>query len=574
MIRLWRMMSTKKVGLILLLTLLEATSFLLLPTLASDALNRSAGASSQGPVLIIGTIMALATIVAIVLGVIATRLSAQESQGLGNSLRKSLFKKVLSFSQEELVQFQTSTLLTRTTNDVMQIQMVTMMMLRLIIMSPLIMIVSFFFAFQRESQLAWIFAITLPLIILFASIVLKFASPVFRSTQKKTDRLNKVFREGLTGIRVIRAFGTTHYEEKRFDDANKDFRDTIILANSILALILPGMLLVICVANTLIFTNGSHLIAANKMEIGNLIAFIQYGVQVLFSVLQMAMILFFLPRAQVSAERILEIMDTDIKIQDQQEALDFPTDKPVTLSFSNVDFCFPGAQRPALEGINFKAKAGDTIAVIGGTGSGKTTLAKLLPRLYDTTAGEIKINGHNIKAYKQAELRKHIGYAPQNALLFHGTIASNVRYGKPEASEEDIWDALNIAQAEFVDNLPEKLDSRVEQRGQNFSGGQRQRLSIARAIVGQPAIYIFDDSFSALDYQTDYQLREALRPLAQNAITMIIAQRVNTVMNADQILVLDNGKIVGAGTHEELKANNKIYKDIVHSQMKGGDDDE
>lgn len=574
MIRLWRMMSTKKVGLILLLTLLEATSFLLLPTLASDALNRSAGASSQGPVLIIGTIMALATIVAIVLGVIATRLSAQESQGLGNSLRKSLFKKVLSFSQEELVQFQTSTLLTRTTNDVMQIQMVTMMMLRLIIMSPLIMIVSFFFAFQRESQLAWIFAITLPLIILFASIVLKFASPVFRSTQKKTDRLNKVFREGLTGIRVIRAFGTTHYEEKRFDDANKDFRDTIILANSILALILPGMLLVICVANTLIFTNGSHLIAANKMEIGNLIAFIQYGVQVLFSVLQMAMILFFLPRAQVSAERILEIMDTDIKIQDQQEALDFPTDKPVTLSFSNVDFCFPGAQRPALEGINFKAKAGDTIAVIGGTGSGKTTLAKLLPRLYDTTAGEIKINGHNIKAYKQAELRKHIGYAPQNALLFHGTIASNVRYGKPEASEEDIWDALNIAQAEFVDKLPEKLDSRVEQRGQNFSGGQRQRLSIARAIVGQPAIYIFDDSFSALDYQTDYQLREALRPLAQNAITMIIAQRVNTVMNADKILVLDNGKIVGAGTHEELKANNKIYKDIFHSQMKGGDDDE
>lgn len=574
MIRLWRMMSTKKVGLILLLTLLEATSFLLLPTLASDALNRSAGASSQGPVLIIGTIMALATIVAIVLGVIATRLSAQESQGLGNSLRKSLFKKVLSFSQEELVQFQTSTLLTRTTNDVMQIQMVTMMMLRLIIMSPLIMIVSFFFAFQRESQLAWIFAITLPLIILFASIVLKFASPVFRSIQNKTDGLNKVFREGLTGIRVIRAFGTTHYEEKRFDDANKDFRDTIILANSILALILPGMLLVICVANTLIFTNGSHLIAANKMEIGNLIAFIQYGVQVLFSVLQMAMILFFLPRAQVSAERILEIMDTDIKIQDQQEALDFPTDKPVTLSFSNVDFCFPGAQRPALEGINFKAKAGDTIAVIGGTGSGKTTLAKLLPRLYDTTAGEIKINGHNIKAYKQAELRKHIGYAPQNALLFHGTIASNVRYGKPEASEEDIWDALNIAQAEFVDKLPEKLDSRVEQRGQNFSGGQRQRLSIARAIVGQPAIYIFDDSFSALDYQTDYQLREALRPLAQNAITMIIAQRVNTVMNADKILVLDNGKIVGAGTHEELKANNKIYKDIFHSQMKGGDDDE
>ena len=574
MIRLWRMMSTKKVVLILLLTLLEATSFLLLPTLASDALNRSAGASSRGPVLIIGTSMALATIVAIVLGVIATRLSAQESQGLGNSLRKSLFKKVLSFSQEELVQFQTSTLLTRTTNDVMQIQMVTMMMLRLIIMSPLIMIVSFFFAFQRESQLAWIFAITLPLIILFASIVLKFASPVFRSIQKKTDRLNKVFREGLTGIRVIRAFGTTHYEEKRFDDANKDFRDTIILANSILALILPGMLLVICVANTLIFTNGSHLIAANKMEIGNLIAFIQYGVQVLFSVLQMAMILFFLPRAQVSAERILEIMDTDIKIQDQQEALDFPTDEPVTLSFSNVDFCFPGAQRPALKGINFKAKAGDTIAVIGGTGSGKTTLAKLLPRLYDTTAGEIKVNGHNIKAYKQAELRKHIGYAPQNALLFHGTIASNVRYGKPEASEEDIWDALNIAQAEFVDDLPEKLDSRVEQRGQNFSGGQRQRLSIARAIVGQPAIYIFDDSFSALDYQTDYQLREALRPLAQNAITMIIAQRVNTVMNADQILVLDNGKIVGTGTHEELKANNKIYKDIVHSQMKGGDDDE
>lgn len=512
--------------------------------------------------------MVVVTLVAIVIGIFSTRLSAQESQGLGNTLRKKLFEKIMSFSGQELSFFGTSTLITRTTNDVMQIQLVTMLMLRLIIMSPIVMIVSFFFAYQREAQMAWVFAITIPAIAIGVGLILRKASPIFRSIQKKTDRLNQIFREGLTGMRVIRAFDTTGYEEERFDEANLDFRNTSIRANTTLALMLPTMIIVMGISNVLIFTQGTQLIASGTMDIGNLVAFIQYGVQMLISILQVAMLFFFLPRAEVSAERILEVLDTELHIQDPVVAESLDDADQVRLELKDVAFGFKGAERDAVCHINIKAKPGDTLAIIGGTGSGKTTIANLISRLYEATSGEVLLNGKDIRSLTQKELRENIGFAPQQAILFSGTIRSNLQYGNPEASDEDMWHALSIAQADFV----EDLDRRVEAGGRNLSGGQRQRLSIARAIVSQPNIYIFDDSFSALDFKTDAKLRAALEPETKDAILIIIAQRVNTVMNADEIMVLDNGRIVGRGSHEELLETNALYQDIVSSQTKGADE--
>lgn len=565
MIRIWKMMNRRRLVIITLLIFLEAFGFLVLPTLAAEILNTATLETGAETIRNIGAIMVAVTLAAIVIGIFSTRLSAQESQGLGNTLRKKLFEKIMSFSGQEMSNFGTSTLITRTTNDVMQIQLVTMIMLRLIIMSPVVMIVSFFFAYQREAQLAWVFAITLPLIAVGVGLILKKASPIFRSIQKKTDRLNQIFREGLTGMRVIRAFNTTGYEEERFDEANVDFRDTSIRANTTLALMLPVMIIVMGISNMLIFTQGTQLIASGLMDIGNLIAFIQYGVQILISVLQVAMLFFFLPRAEVSAERILEVLDMDLHIEDPVTAESLDDADQVFLELRDVGFGFKGAERDAVCDIHIEAKPGDTLAIIGGTGSGKTTIANLISRLYEATSGQVLLNGIDIRSLTQKELRENIGFAPQQAILFSGTIRSNLQYGNPQADDEDMWHALSIAQADFVENL----DQRVEAGGRNFSGGQRQRLSIARALVSRPNIYIFDDSFSALDFKTDAKLRVALEPETEDAILIIIAQRVNTVMDADEILVLDSGRIVGRGSHEELLETNALYQDIVSSQMKG-----
>lgn len=571
MLRIWKLMDTKTIIKIVLLIAFEATGFLLLPTLSSIILNESAAGADVSTVWSIGAIMLLFNLLAFIVATYSTKMSAKESQGLGDILRKKIFNRIMSFSQEDLSKFGTSTLITRTTNDVMQIQLVTMLMLRLIIMSPIVMIVSTIFAYQREPQLAWVFAITLPVMSIFLLIIFKFANPIFRSMQGKTDRLNQVFREGLTGIRVIRAFNTTYYEENRFDDANSDFRDTAIRANTILALMMPTMMLTLGLSNVLTFSNGAQLIVNGTMGVGDLIAFSQYGVQILISVLQIAMLFFFIPRAQVSAERVLRVIDTEPTIKDDKETVSLQLEDEVQLAFEDVDFGFPEAERPAVQNINFTAQKGETIAIIGGTGSGKTTIGNLIPRLYEATKGAVKINGVDIKDVSQKELRRFIGFAPQKALLFSGTIRSNLQYGKPDATEEEMWHALSVAQADFVKGLEDGLDSRVEQGGGNFSGGQRQRLSIARAIINQPSIYVFDDSFSALDFETDAKLRQALAPETKDAITVIIAQRVNTVINADKILVTDNGEIVGQGTHEELLESNALYQDIVNSQTKGDD---
>lgn len=570
MLKIWQRLNKQKIFFIFLLIFAEVTLFLILPSMAADILNISSLQGNRDQVYSIGIWMLIANATTIFLAILSTRMSAKESQGLGNELRKALFAKIMAFSKKDISQFGTSTLLTRTTNDIMQIQFVTMMVIRLIIMSPVIMIVSAFFAYQREPQLAWVFAITLPLILLALVVLFKYANPIFRSIQKKTDNLNKVFREGLTGIRVIRAFNTTDYEEKRFDDINSDFRDTAIRAYTLLALILPLMFGIIGISNVLIFMGGSRLIQVGDMETGTLIAFVQYAVQVLMSVLQIAMMLFFIPRAEVAAERVNEILEAAVSIMDPENPISLDC-KPLSLEFDNVYFGFEGAERNAVENVNFRAEPGDVIAIIGGTGSGKSTLANLMTRLYDATSGRVLFNGVDVKEVSQADLRSRIGFAPQKALLFSGTIRSNLQYGNDQATDDLMWQALETAQADFVKSLPKGLDSRVEQGGNNFSGGQKQRLSIARAIVSQPDLYIFDDSFSALDFKTDAKLRAALRPLTYEAITIIIAQRVNTVVDADTILVIDNGKIVGQGSHDELKASNQVYQDIIDSQMRGED---
>lgn len=569
MIRLIKMMDRKKLFLIITLIFLEVAGFLLLPTLAADILNASALSDNVQRVNMIGGMMLIVNVLTIGLAFASVYFTAKETQGLGNRLRKMIFDRVMNWSREDMTEFGTSTLITRTTNDIMQLQMVTMMMLRMIIISPVVMIVSTFFAYQRESQLAWVFTITLPLILIAVALIFKKASPIFKTIQSKLDRLNQVFREGLTGIRVIRAFNTTKIENERFDEANRDYRDTAIRAFTILNLMLPVMLFMVGLSNVLIFTNGTTLIANNQMQVGDLIAFVQYGVQILMSVLQVSMLLFFIPRSEVSAERVFEVIDKAPSIIDPENPKTIPATTDLNLRFKDVDFGFPNAERPAVEGIDFKVNKGETLAIIGGTGSGKTTIANIIPRLYEVTNGEVLLNGVDIREITQADLRHRIGYAPQNARLFSGTIRSNMQYGKEDATDEEIWHALEVAQGDFVKTLEEGLDSRVEQGGTNFSGGQRQRLSIARAIVAKPDIYIFDDSFSALDFKTDANLRAALKPETKDSISIIIAQRVNTVVNADQILVLENGSIAGQGTHKELLENNEVYRDIVESQMKG-----
>lgn len=570
MLKIWRKMNGKRVTIILALILFEALMFLLFPTLAAEILNVSSLNQDQAMVQRIGFFMMSANVVALILAIISTYLSARESQNLGHQLRMGIFKQVMSFSRDNISEFGTSTLLTRTTNDIMQIQFMTMISLRLAVISPIIMVVSAVFAYRQEPQLAWIFAITLPLIIIGLYFIFRNANPIFRKMQRLIDQLNKVFREGLTGIRVIRAFNTQELEEKRFDEANVTYRDNAIRAFNIINFMFPVMIAIIGISNTLIFTNGSRYIAAGHMQVGSLIAFVQYSVQLLFSVLQFSMLLIFLPRAQVAAERINQVIETESSIQDPIEPVSL-SGRPLSLQYQDVDFGFEGSERDTLIDINFEAHPGDTVAIIGGTGSGKSTIVNLVIRLHDVTSGQILLSGVDIRDITQRELRSRIGYAPQKAVLFAGTIRSNLLYGKPGATDRELWDALEIAQADFVRDLPHGLDSRVEQGGVNFSGGQKQRLSIARAIVSQPDIYVFDDSFSALDFKTDAKLRQALRPITREAITIIIAQRVNTVIDADTILVLDNGRVVGQGTHEKLKATNEVYQDIIDSQMRGED---
>lgn len=548
---------------------IQVVSDLYLPNLTADIIDNGIATGDVNYIISVGIKMLGFSLLSVAAATGNVFLASQQSQLLGKNVRSSVFKKVSYFSNDAIDEIGTSSLITRTTNDVVQIQMVIMMALRMMIQAPIMLIGAGIMAYTREPQLASIFLYVLPVLAVFMITIMYFAIPYFKKMQSKTDRLNLVFREGLTGIRVIRAFNRNKSETKRFDEANKDFADTSIRANTIMSFMLPVMTLIISATNISIIWFGGQYIGDGMMEVGNLITFMTYAMQILMSFMMLAMIFVFIPRGQVSAARVNKVLETESMVKDPEKPTKVNRLDKGTLEFDHVDFRYTGAEQLALENINFKSVKGEMVAIIGGTGSGKSTLANLIARFYDVNSGNIKMNGVDIRDITQKELRSMMGYAPQKAVLFTGTIRSNMQYGKPDATDEEIWHALDVAQAkDFVSELSKGLDSYVEQGGNNFSGGQKQRLSIARALISKADILIFDDSFSALDFKTDAELRKALAVEAKDSVVVIIAQRISTVMNADLILVMDGGRVVGKGTHEELKETNSTYQEIMNSQMR------
>ncbi|EGP4883395.1 ABC transporter ATP-binding protein [Enterococcus faecium] len=552
---------------------IQVLADLYLPTLTSNIIDKGVAQGDVDYIWHTGFVMIGFSLISILAAIANTFFATRESQKLGKQLRTDVYKKSESLTKDAFDKYGTASLITRTTNDVTQIQMVTQMFLRMMINAPITLIGASILAYQKDHQLTKIFLVVIPVMIILIGGIMYFAVPLFKSMQKKTDRLNLVFREGLTGVRVIRAFDKTRFEENRFDLANKDYTNTAIKVNTIVALMMPMMTLIMSGTNVAITWFGGHYIADMTLEVGNLIAFMTYAMQILISFMMLSAIFIMVPRAQASADRINEVLDEKIGIHDPEnpKTVSF-AGKEATLAFNHVNYRYHGAEKFALEDIDFQAKSGEIVAIIGGTGSGKTTLVNLIPRLYDIESGSIQINGTDISEMTQYNLRELMGFVPQKAVLFSGTIRDNMQYGKPDATDEMIWKALEIAQAkDFVSEMEDGLDSHVEQGGGNFSGGQRQRLAIARALVKTADIYVFDDSFSALDFKTDANLRQALKTNMKESITVLVAQRVSTVMDADMILVLDEGKLVGKGTHEELLATNETYQEIVHSQLREED---
>ncbi|MCZ4348502.1 ABC transporter ATP-binding protein [Enterococcus faecium] len=552
---------------------IQVLADLYLPTLTSNIIDKGVAQGDVDYIWHTGFVMIGFSLISILAAIANTFFATRESQKLGKQLRTDVYKKSESLTKDAFDKYGTASLITRTTNDVTQIQMVTQMFLRMMINAPITLIGASILAYQKDHQLTKIFLVVIPVMIILIGGIMYFAVPLFKSMQKKTDRLNLVFREGLTGVRVIRAFDKTRFEENRFDLVNKDYTNTTIKVNTIVALMMPMMTLIMSGTNVAITWFGGHYIADMTLEVGNLIAFMTYAMQILISFMMLSAIFIMVPRAQASADRINEVLDEKIGIHDPEnpKTVSF-AGKEATLAFNHVNYRYHGAEKLALEDIDFQAKSGEIVAIIGGTGSGKTTLVNLIPRLYDIESGSIQINGTDVSEMTQYNLRELMGFVPQKAVLFSGTIRDNMQYGKPDATDEMIWEALEIAQAkDFVSEMEDGLDSHVEQGGGNFSGGQRQRLAIARALVKTADIYVFDDSFSALDFKTDANLRQALKTNMKESITVLVAQRVSTVMDADMILVLDEGKLVGKGTHEELLATNETYQEIVHSQLREED---
>ncbi|MDT2815091.1 ABC transporter ATP-binding protein [Vagococcus carniphilus] len=550
-----------------LFMVIQIVSDLFLPTLTSNIIDKGVTQGDTNYIIRIGMIMVGVSLIGITASVFNTLIATSEAQKLGRKVRSEIYSKVEYSSNSEFEKIGTASLITRTTNDVNQVQMVTQMFLRLMINAPITLIGASILAYTRDPNLTKIFIYIIPALLVVVGTIMYFATPLFKSLQEKTDKLNLVFREGLTGVRVIRAFNQTSFEEKRFDTANKDYTQTAIKVNLLMSFLLPTITFIISITNVSIVWFGGHNIAEGTLEVGNMMAFMTYAMQILMSFIMMTMIFIFVPRAQASAVRINEVLDMENSIKDVKETENFKEEK--SLAFEDVSFRYMGAEKSAISEVDFQAKSGETIAIIGGTGSGKSTLINMIPRFYDVETGKILVNGTDIKKVNQVSLRDHIGFVPQKALLFTGTIRSNMQYGNESVTDDEIWKALEISQAkEFVEKLPDGLETKVEQGGSNFSGGQRQRLSIARALAKQADIYIFDDSFSALDFKTDAALRKALKESITEAIIIIVAQRISTVVDADTILVLDDGVMVGNGTHNELKKTNQTYQEIIQSQLR------
>lgn len=558
----------KEIIFAILLLIVQAVSNLFLPNLNAKIINEGIAKGDIQYIIHTGGIMLLATLLLAGAAILASYFSSKVATSYSRDLRRELYYKVLSFSKQDFDRFGTASLVTRNTNDVHQVQMFVLTLLNIMIMAPIMSIGGIIMAIRQDVVLSSSIIIVVPVIALIVFFIMRKTVPLFKTLQKKVDKVNQVLREKLMGIRVIRAFVKDDYEARRFDKANKDLTQTALKVNRIMALGIPLIMLAMNVTSLAITWFGGIRIDSGAMPIGNLTAFLTYVMEILISIMMVMTMFIMLPRAEASAERINEILHTEPSVKEPKSPK-IPSERKGVLAFKDVSFQYADAEAPVLSKISFTALPGQTTAIVGSTGSGKSTLVHLIPRFYDVTEGKIEIDGVDIREMPLELVRDMIGLVPQKSYLFSGTIESNLRFGKKDATEEEMWHALEIAQAKnFVSRLPEKLKAPVDQGGTNFSGGQRQRLCIARAIVKRPTIYIFDDSFSALDNKTEAKVREALKDETKDATVIIVAQKVSTVLTADQIVVLsDKGTIAGIGTHQELLKSCEVYQEIVYSQI-------
>jgi ATP-binding cassette subfamily B protein len=552
---------------VVIFQLAQSIASLYLPTLNADIIDHGVATGDTDYILRMGGLMLLITLLQIACAVVAVYFGAKAAMGMGRDVRDAIFSRVGEFSEQEVTRFGAPSLITRSTNDVQQVQQLVLMSCTLMVAAPMLSIGGVIMAVRQDAQLSWLIAVCVPVLLVAVGLIVTRMVPLFRKMQVRIDAVNRVLREQLTGIRVVRAFVREDMEISRFAKANDDVTDVALRAGRLMALMFPVVMLVMNVSSVAVIWFGSFRIEDGSMQVGTLIAFLSYLMQILMSVMMATFMAVMIPRASVSADRIGEVLDTDSSVR--------PPSNPVTggirrgeLEMRDVGFAYPGAERPVLSGLTFTARAGQTTAIIGSTGAGKTTLVNLMPRLFDATTGSVRMDGVDVRDLHPDLLWGHIGLVPQRPYLFSGTVRSNLQYGKPDATEDELWQALRVAQADdFVRGMDGGLDAAISQGGTNVSGGQRQRLAIARALVKQPELYIFDDSFSSLDTATDARLRQALKRHTNGATLVIIAQRVSSIADADRILVLDDGRIVGQGTHEELLEASETYREIVSSQL-------